>query len=113
MKESASSSSASAGCSSSSLPSSPQVSAEDSNRDSEKSPEEVKNERKHRKQRRSKAADREEQDDAIAATLGHVKDQGDQLSSVLAELQKSNAEQTKMTLQFMGAMLEALKTSKN
>ena len=65
------------------------------------------------KESRSKAADREEQDDAIAATLDHVKVQGDQLTSVLTELQKSNAEQTKMMSQFMGAMLEALKTSKN
>ena len=113
MKESASSSSASAGCSSSSSPSSPQVLPEDSNRDSEKSPEEAKIERKQRKKRRSKAADREEQDDAIAATLDHVKVQGDQLTSAVTELQKSNAEQTKMMSQFMGAMLEALKTSKN
>lgn len=113
VKESASSSSASAGCSSSSSPSSPQVLAEDNNRDSEKSPEEAKNERKQRKKRRSTAAVREEQDDAIAATLGHAKDQGDKLTSVLTELQKSNTEQTKMMSQFMGAMLEALKTSKN
>lgn len=113
VKESASSSSSSAGCSSSSSPSSPQVLAGDSNCDSEKSPEEAKDERKQRKKRRSKAADREEQDDAIVATLGHVKDQGDQLTSVLTELQRSNAEQTKMMSQFMGAMLEALKTSKN
>ena len=111
VKESASSSSSSAGCSSSSSPSTPQVLAGDNKCDSEKSSEEAKTERKQRKKRRSKAADREEQDDTIVATLGHVKNQGDQLTSVLTELQRSNAEQTKMMSQFMGAMLEALKTS--
>ena len=73
----------------------------------------LKTERKHSKKRRSTAADREEQDDAIAATLRTVQDQGDKLTSVLTELQKSNAEQTKMMSQFMGAMLEALKISKD
>ena len=42
-----------------------------------------------------------------------MQDQGDKLTSVLTELQKSNAEQTKIMSQFMGAMLEALKTSKD
>ena len=96
VKESGSSSSASAGCSCSSLPSSPQVLAGDSNCDNEVLPEEGKSERKQHQKRRSKAADHEEQDNAIVAILGHVKDQGDQLTFVLTELQKLNAEQTKM-----------------
>lgn len=63
------------------------------------------------KKRRNTAAKHE--DSAIASTLEGVKEQGDKLTTVLEETQKSQAEQMRMMLQFMGAMVEAMKNTKN
>ena len=43
----------------------------------------------------------------------YVKEQGDKLTNVLGEMQKSQVEQMKMMSQFMGAMVEAMKNAKN
>ena len=105
----------SAGCSSLSSPFSPPVLAEDSNCDSEKSSEEAKNEWKHR-QKREKQSSRSQKAGRCGCSdpsVGHMKDQGDQLTFTLTELQKSNVAQTKMMSQFMGATLKALKTFKD
>jgi len=45
--------------------------------------------------------------------LESVKEQGDKLTNVLEEMQKSQGEQMKMMSQFMGAMVEAMKNAKN
>ena len=55
----------------------------------------------------------EHEDSTIASTLEGVKDQGDKLTNVLEEMQKSQGEQMKMMSQFMGAMVEAMKNAKN
>lgn len=77
----------------------------------EKSPDDVRKERRQRKKRRNTAAEHEES--AIASTLEGVKEQGDKLTNVLEEMQKSQGEQMKMMSQFMGAMVEAMKNAKN
>ena len=77
----------------------------------EKSPDDVRKERRQRKKRRNTAAEHE--DSAIASTLEGVKEQGDKLTNVLEEMQKSQVEQMKMMSQFMGAMVEAMKNAKN
>ncbi|XP_022795551.1 uncharacterized protein LOC111346061 [Stylophora pistillata] len=76
----------------------------------EKSPDDVRKERRQRKKRRNTAAEHE--DGAIASTLEGVKEQGDKLTNVLEEMQKSQVEQMKMMSQFMGAMVEAMKNAK-
>ena len=48
----------------------------------------------------------------MASTLEGVKEQGDKLTNVLEEMQKSQVEQMKMMSQFMGAMVEAMKNAK-
>ena len=77
----------------------------------EKSPDDVRKERRQRKKRRNTAAEHE--DSAIASTLEGVKEQGDKLTNVLEEMQKSQVEQMKMMSQFMDAMVEAMKNAKN
>ena len=77
----------------------------------EKSPDDVRKERRQRKKRRNTAAEHE--NSAIASTLEGVKEQGDKLTNVLEEMQKSQVEQMKMMSQFMGAMVEAMKNAKN
>ena len=77
----------------------------------EKSLDEVRKERRQRKKRRNTAA--EHKDSAMASTLEGVKEQGDKLTNVLEEMQKSQVEQMKMMSQFMGAMVEAMKNAKN
>lgn len=49
----------------------------------------------------------------MASTLEGVKEQGDKLTNVLEEMQKSQVEQMKMMSQFMDAMVEAMKNAKN
>ena len=77
----------------------------------EKSPDDVRKERRQRKKRRNTAAEHE--DSATASTLEGVKEQGDKLTNVLEEMQKSQVEQMKMMSQFMGAMVEAMKNAKD
>ena len=77
----------------------------------EKSADDVRKERRQRKRRRNTAAEQEES--AIASTLEGVKEQGDKLTTVLEEMQKSQAEQIKMMSQFMGAMVEVMKNTKS
>ena len=77
----------------------------------EKSPDDVRKERRQRKRRRNTAAEQEES--AIASTLEETKEQGDKLTTVLEEMQKSQAEQIKMMSQFMGAMVEVMKNTKS
>lgn len=66
----------------------------------EKSTVDVQKERRQRKKRRNTAAEHE--DSAIASTLEGVKEQGDKLTNVLEEMQKSQGEQMKMMSQFYG-----------
>lgn len=49
----------------------------------------------------------------IAYTLEGVKEQGDKLTNMLEEMQKSQGEKMKMMSKFMGAMVEAMKNAKN
>ncbi|CAH3114389.1 unnamed protein product [Pocillopora meandrina] len=77
----------------------------------EKSPDLVRKERRQCKKRQNTAAKHE--DSARASTLEGVKEQGDKLTNVLEEMQKSQVEQMKMMSQFMGAMVEAMKNAKN
>ena len=77
----------------------------------EKSPDDVRKELGQHKKRRNTAAEHE--DSTIASTLEGVKEQGDKLTNVLEEMQKSQGEQMKMMSQFMGAMVEAMKNAKN
>ena len=106
-------STASAGASANtSASSSPKGSVTDSDvANNEKSPDDVRKERRQRKRRRNTAAEQEES--AIASTLEGVKEQGDKLTTVLEEMQKSQAEQIKMMSQFMGAMVEVMKNTKS
>ena len=106
---STSSASTSASTSASSSPKGSVVDSDVANH--EKSPDDVRKERRQRKKRRNTAAEHE--DSAIASTLEGVKEQGDKLTNVLEEMQKSQVEQMKMMSQFMGAMVEAMKNAKN
>lgn len=106
---STSSASTSASTSASSSPKGSVVDSDVANH--EKSPDDVRKERRQRKKRRNTAA--EQEDSAIASTLESVKEQGDKLTNVLEEMQKSQGEQMKMMSQFMGAMVEAMKNAKN
>lgn len=106
-------STASAGASANtSASSSPKGSVTDSDvANNKKSPDDVRKEWRQRKRRRNTAAEQEES--AIASTLEGVKEQGDKLTTVLEEMQKSQAEQIKMMSQFTGAMVEVMKNTKS
>ena len=49
----------------------------------------------------------------MTSTLEGVKEQGDKLTTVLEEMQKSQAEQMRMMSQFMGAMVEVMMNTKS
>ena len=104
-------STASAGANAStSASSSPKGSVKDSDvTNNEKSSDDVRKEQRQRKKRRNTAA--EQEDSAIASTLEGIKEQGDKLTTVLEEMQKSQAEQMRMMLQFLGAMVEVMKNT--
>jgi len=97
IKESAPSSSGS------SSPSNNQVESTD-----DSSPEAVIKSRKERKKRRINT-EAEAEDNAVANALSAVNEQGNRLTSVLEDMQKSQSEQMKMMTQFMGCMMEAMK----